>query len=332
MLDIIGLGGNPDLSAITFADDEEWLELRKAGIGGSDAGALMGLSPYESPLSVYRTKVENRVKNLDDNANVRRGKDLEDLILTKYVQPELRKWGYLVEKPTFIITNSKYPYLRANLDGVARSMTGTDYTSSMVIEIKCISEYGTTNWDGPDYCGVPAYYYAQVQHYMAVTGMNVAYIFALFDKTWTVKHYRIPRDDAFISKMLKVLSTFYNINMNMHIPPMAVLSKDSKDLVESGAPLRDNDSDTPSDEMSELVKRYKELSTSEKTLKTDIKTTQDRIFELWKTGNKPSDPNMKVNFKQITMQRLNTAKLKQDKPDLYEQYCDESKSIRTDIR
>ena len=32
---------------------EEWLRLRKGGIGGSDAGAVCGLNPYSSPMSVY---------------------------------------------------------------------------------------------------------------------------------------------------------------------------------------------------------------------------------------------------------------------------------------
>ena len=37
-------------------DRKGWLELRKTSIGGSDAGAICGLNPYSSQMSVYRDK------------------------------------------------------------------------------------------------------------------------------------------------------------------------------------------------------------------------------------------------------------------------------------
>ena len=35
---------------------EDWLEMRKSGIGGSDAAAAVGLSPYQSMLELWLTK------------------------------------------------------------------------------------------------------------------------------------------------------------------------------------------------------------------------------------------------------------------------------------
>ena len=37
-------------------EHEEWLRLRKGGIGGSDAGAVCGLNLYRSPMAVYWEK------------------------------------------------------------------------------------------------------------------------------------------------------------------------------------------------------------------------------------------------------------------------------------
>ena len=39
---------------------QEWLKLRKEGIGGSDAGAICGLNPYSSPMSIYQDKTSLR--------------------------------------------------------------------------------------------------------------------------------------------------------------------------------------------------------------------------------------------------------------------------------
>ena len=44
---------------IPYADHEEWLQIRKQYIGGSDAGAIMGMNPYASPFSVWAEKTGN---------------------------------------------------------------------------------------------------------------------------------------------------------------------------------------------------------------------------------------------------------------------------------
>ena len=40
-------------------DRNEWLKIRKTGLGGSDAGAVCGLNPHVSPMAVYRDKVSD---------------------------------------------------------------------------------------------------------------------------------------------------------------------------------------------------------------------------------------------------------------------------------
>ena len=45
---------------------EDWLRLRKTGIGGSDAGAICGLNPYSSAMNVYRDKLSEELL-LEDN-------------------------------------------------------------------------------------------------------------------------------------------------------------------------------------------------------------------------------------------------------------------------
>ena len=60
---------------------EEWLKLRKTGIGGSDAGAVCGLNPYRSPFSVYMDKTSEEVSE-DDSEAMRQGRDFEDYCKT----------------------------------------------------------------------------------------------------------------------------------------------------------------------------------------------------------------------------------------------------------
>ena len=47
---------------------EEWLAIRKKGIGGSDAGAICGLNPYASPMNVYLDKTTEESDSEDNEA------------------------------------------------------------------------------------------------------------------------------------------------------------------------------------------------------------------------------------------------------------------------
>ena len=39
-------------------NDQEWMDMRKSGIGGSDASAILGLSPWKSPMDIWLDKKE----------------------------------------------------------------------------------------------------------------------------------------------------------------------------------------------------------------------------------------------------------------------------------
>ncbi|MFR4400922.1 MAG: YqaJ viral recombinase family protein, partial [Peptococcus niger] len=55
---------------------EEWLEQRKKGIGGSDAGAICGLNPWKSAVEVYLDKL-GELPPVEDNERMRMGVTLK---------------------------------------------------------------------------------------------------------------------------------------------------------------------------------------------------------------------------------------------------------------
>ena len=62
---------------------ETWLKIRKTGIGGSDAGAVCGLSPYANAMSVYRDKTSEEVTDTDREC-MRQGRDLEEYVARRF--------------------------------------------------------------------------------------------------------------------------------------------------------------------------------------------------------------------------------------------------------
>lgn len=126
-----------EVSQIYFLDENDWLEERRKGMGGSDVAVVMGLNKYKSELRLYKEKVEGLKEDMSENTFVKKGKDLEDLIRLKYCLPYFKEKGYVVIHPDVILTNSVKPVFRANLDGFAipEMFTG-DYENNIVLEIK----------------------------------------------------------------------------------------------------------------------------------------------------------------------------------------------------
>ena len=82
---------------LTDVSHEQWLNLRKTGIGGSDAGAVCGLNPYSSAMKVFQDKISDTVEE-EDNEAMRIGHDLEDYVAKRFTEAT----GLKVRKSNFM--------------------------------------------------------------------------------------------------------------------------------------------------------------------------------------------------------------------------------------
>ena len=100
----------------TFATREEWLAGRVQGIGASDAAATCGMSPWMTPVELWKLKTgAEQAKDLSDNAAVQLGVRMEPTIRDFFaaMHPEFR-----VEYHQFdILYQQERPWLFATLDG-----------------------------------------------------------------------------------------------------------------------------------------------------------------------------------------------------------------------
>lgn len=97
---------------------EEWLKLRKQGIGGSDAGAVCGVNPYSSPMKVFRDKTSDETEEINNEA-VRQGNDLEDYVAQRFMEAAGKK----VRRSNAMYRSEKYPFMIADVD---RLVVGED--------------------------------------------------------------------------------------------------------------------------------------------------------------------------------------------------------------
>ena len=143
---------------------EEWLKLRKNGIGGSDAGAVCGVNPYSSAIQVFVDKRSDDISDYDNEA-MREGRDLEDYVAKRFTD----ETGKKVRKANYMYIDEDYPFMFADVD---RLIVG----ENAALECKTVNAYNADKWaDGK----IPPHYKIQCYHYMSVLGLDCMYIAAL---------------------------------------------------------------------------------------------------------------------------------------------------------
>ena len=73
------------ITELKYNDKEEWLELRKKYIGGSDAAIVVGLNPYSSRYALWCEKT-GRTPGFEGNISTRVGAYLEDFVATLFTE------------------------------------------------------------------------------------------------------------------------------------------------------------------------------------------------------------------------------------------------------
>ena len=137
----------------------KWLEERRKGVGGSDVAAILGLNPWKTAYRVYQEK-RKEVEDWQGNDATEWGKRMEPAIRQFYSDVT----GRSVRLPDKIMYHSKYPFMLASLDGF------TD--DHRVVELK--TARSGKDWGEPGTNEIPDYYALQCQHYLIVTGFEVA--------------------------------------------------------------------------------------------------------------------------------------------------------------
>lgn len=188
---------------------EKQLKERKEYIGGSDAPAVCGLSPFKTPLEVYLEKRgEIEPADLSQNKAVHFGKLLEDIVAQEYARVTGRKVVEVKETSY----HPKYPWMAANIDRDIIGVPGE-------LEIKTGNAFNKEGWGEEKTDQVPNHYNVQCQHYMAVRGASW-YDLAVLLGGNDFRTYRIPRDDELIEMIINKEGKFWERVKAGTPPPM----------------------------------------------------------------------------------------------------------------
>lgn len=294
---------------------DEWLNVRKQGIGGSDAAAAIGLNPYKSQLELWMEKT-GRDKDIpqpdpnDDATPMFWGTVLEPIVAVQYAKKtgnKVRRINAVLQHP-----NPELHWMLANLD---REVTGS--SEVQILECKTAGINGARLWKE----GVPEYVQVQVLHQLAVTGKQSADV-AVLIAGQQLEVFRIERDDAMIALLIELEKQFWHY-VETDTPPPADGSA-SADMALRCLFPRDDGEVVDLTENPELSQAYEEL----KQIRHEIAEQEKRESNLKQKLQQAMGESSKAVFTSgsITWRKakdslsFNTAALLKDLPHLQDKY------------
>ena len=111
---------------------EDWLAERRKGIGGSDAAAIVGLSKWATPFTIYMDKL-GLLPEKEETEAMRQGRDLEEYVACRFAE----QTGKQVQRCNYMIRNCEYPWAIADIDGrVVRENAGLECKTTSALDVR----------------------------------------------------------------------------------------------------------------------------------------------------------------------------------------------------
>lgn len=280
---------------------EKWLEIRRGSIGGSDAGALLGLNSYNSPYSLWAEKTGKVIpEDISDKEAVRLGNDLEEYVAQRFME----ETGKKVRRCNAILYNDEYPFAHANPD---RLVVGEDSG----LEIKT-----TSSWETLKKCRdgtFPDTWYSQCVHYMLVTGAKKWYLAVLcfgHGFFW----FEIERDEAEITALAAAEADFWNLVKSDTPPPVDGMASTGEALKVIYADANGSRCDlTP---VSANITMYNKLKDQAKEIDRMITEQQNIICAYMGHDEKGEFGNLRVTWKNQNRKTFDAKRFAADHPGM----------------
>lgn len=201
------------------ATQAEWLEVRKHGIGSSEAGAVMGLNPWQSAYQLWRHKL-GIDPPVQENFAMRAGHYLEGVVAHFYADAT----GATIIKSSagdWIARDRKQPWLQVSPDRLAWP-AGVSHSPANRMIVECKTTQRTID---PDH--VPMSWFVQLQYQLMVMRLNrgaLAWLTAGRD----FGYLNVERDPALCEMIETALAAFWWDNIVGRKEPACITGDDAE--------------------------------------------------------------------------------------------------------
>ena len=283
---------------------------RSKYLGGSDIGAILGLSRFRSPLEVWMEKTGKEVKKLD-SLPLRFGSFAEEFVASEYS----RSTGFELIHDESIYVHPEYSFMSAHID---RFVLENDSPSpSRILECKTANPFSAGDWGEVGSDQVPLTYLCQCLWYMAITNINRVDLAVLFGNS-DFRIYEISRDQELESTILQKASFFWNTYVLHDVPPPAQSEADCQTLFSKGDPAKSVEAKTETLELTkrlhllnhEIDVREDEISAIKQNIMNQMGaaetlTYQGKVMATWKAPK----PSFRLDSKTLEQEHPEIASL-----------------------
>ena len=284
---------------------------RRKFIGGSDIAAILGISPWATPLDVYLEKTGEceREINFEQQKRLDRGKRMEPYVIDILEE----ETGICVTRRNQRYSLPEYPYMSCEIDAESRC--------GLNIEIKTTSEFNKKSWGEEGTDDIPVFYTAQAMWGLMITGKQECVVAVLIGSD-NFKTYYIKRDEEVIKHLFEKAKAFWEM-VEAKTPPPPVNEKDIAALF----PKDDGKHIECGDDIYNLYQQAKNireeirmLELAKDNLDTQIKAYMKDKSTLIYRGNTVA------TYRTQHTRRFNLEDFKNDNPYLFNDYTKTTES------
>ena len=288
---------------------------RSKYIGGSDIGAILGLSRFKTPLEVWMEKTGKETKKAD-SLPLRFGSFAEGFVASEYS----RSTGFELLNDESVRIHPNFSFMSAHIDRYVLDKTAVqnNHCPTRILECKTANPFASGDWGEAGSDEVPMSYLCQCVWYMAITGIDQCDLAVLFGNS-DFRIYEIARDRDLENIVLEKAALFWNDYVLKDIPPPASSIADCQTLFRKG---NSNKSLEASKEILELTKQLHQLN-------HDIEVREAEVISIKQSIMAHMGEAETLTFEGKTLAtwkapkpsfRLDGKRLEQDHPDLAELY------------
>jgi len=282
---------------------------RSKYIGGSDIGAILGLSRFRSPLEVWMEKTGKETMKID-SLPLRFGSFAEAFVANEYS----RATGFELLHDESIYLHPQHSFMSAHIDRfILEDEEGLPPTR--ILECKTANPFSSSDWGEAGSDQVPMSYLCQCIWYMAITGIDKTDLAVLFGNS-DFRIYEIARDQALEELVIAKALHFWNEYVLKDIPPPPQSQADCQSLFSKGDPAKSIEA---KQETLELTKRFQllnseidfleeETSSIKQTIMSqmgaaELLTYQGKTLATWKAPK----PSFRLDSKRIEFEHPDLA-------------------------
>lgn len=207
---------------------------RNTGIGGSDIAAILGLSPWRTPLQVWLEKTGREAPEFDDAARERMywGTQLEDIVARHYGE----RHGLRVQRVRKALRMQGSQIVMGHIDRAVMTRGRSAYwnekvcalmNADAVLEVKTAGQQALSSgdWGEDGTCDVPVHYWMQVQWYLGITRVERGVIAALFGGQ-VYREYPLEADADTFGRCVQFALQWWQEHVVGDVPPPPATARD----------------------------------------------------------------------------------------------------------